>query len=142
EVDPLMPVAAAGGTLSEKAEGNLVCASQPEGQGAPGRDGDAVAEVRDEGHEPVPQIAHVHVAVPAARQPGGATHVLGQDPLGGHALHEEHRYVAVRGRDDVVHVLSATPSDVHGGPDRDRLLAAPHVDAADDLSLAVELPLD
>src|SRR5207245_4672338 len=43
---------------------------------------------------------------------------------------------------DVVHVLAAAPPDVHGGSHRDRLLTAPHVDAADDLALTVQLPLD
>ncbi len=142
EIQPLVPVAPAGGALSEEAERRLVGAAHPEGQRAAGRDRNAVAEVRDEGHEPVAQIAHVHVAVAPAGQPGAPTHVLRQDPLGRHALHEKHRHVAVGRGDDVVVVLAAAAADVHRRADGDRLLAAPHVHAADDLPLPVQLALD
>lgn len=136
EVDPFVPVAAAGGAVAEVGEDDVGQAAVPESEGDAAGHGDARANGGDDGHQVEAEIAHVHVAIAAAGGPGGAAQILGEDATGLHAAHQERSHVAMGGTEPVLLFGE------DGAADGDGLLAPSGIASAEDLPLAVELQLD
>ena len=136
EVHALVPVAAAGRAFAEIGKDHAVLALIAERQSGARRYRNGGRQGADDGNDVEVQIAHVHVGVAAAGDAAGAPHVLCQDAAGSDAADEKHGHVAVGREQNVVRLGRER------GAHRDGFLPASHVDAADDLALAVELALD
>ncbi len=136
EVDAFVPIAAAGGAVAEEAERDAGVALVLLGERRARGHRDRCADGADDGHDLQSQVAHVHVAVAALREPADTSHVLSENLPGMDAADEIGRHVAVAGEQDVLGIGSQRRAC------GDCLLAAAYVDATSDLALPVELLFD
>ena len=135
-VQAFVPVSAAGGAIAERAHHHAVLAAHFERQADSGRHRNVVSQHADKGDEVMLQTAHVHVGVFALGRSGLLAHVLGEYGSQRHAANQECSHIPMRRTNDVV------GPKVDAAADRDGLLAAADIDAADNLALPVELALD
>src|SRR5262245_6139169 len=135
-VDAFVPIAAARCAVAEETESHAILPAHLEGQADSRRNRNVVAEHTDEGDQILGQIAHVHVAVFAPRRAGLSRHVLRENRTQRHAPNEKRAHVAMGRTDDVI------LPQINAAADGDGLLTATDIYAANDLALAVELPLN
>ena len=128
----LVGVAARRGSLAEPADGDARLVADPKGERAAGGDREHRGQVADHRDHPELRVGHVDVAVATVRRAVLAAHVLREDPPRLDAAHDVDAHVAVQRRPDVLRP--------HRGRDADRggLVAAPGVERAGNLALAVE----
>ena len=132
EVHALVRVAARHRSLARPGDRDALLLADAKGERAADRDRQHRRQVADHRDQAEVHVGHVDVAVLAARRPVGAAHVLREDAPRLDAARDVDAHVAVERRADVV--------GAHRRRDSDRrcLVAAPGVERARDLALAVE----
>jgi hypothetical protein len=125
-------VAARGRALAEPGDRDALLLADSESERAADRNRQHRRQVADHREQAEVRVRHVHVAVPPARRPVLASHVLGEDPPRLDAARDVDPHVAVQRRADVV------PAHRGRDSDRRRLVPAAGVERAGDLALLVE----
>src|SRR5947209_115505 len=136
EIYAFVPIAAAGGAVAEVGKADALPSLVSHGQRRTRGHRHRGRQRADDRYQPQFQIAHVHVAFAPARRPVRPAHVLREDLPRRYAANQHDRHVAMAGKQHVLGLRQQRRSH------RDGLLPAPHVHAAYDLALPVQLALD